>query len=51
MQGRDIFIEELIHRVDAIISMVADRETVEDDFSIARELAEQLREEVESLQE
>lgn len=51
MQGKDAFIQELLQRIDAMIASIEDRETMDDDLSITRELAEQLREEVLSLEE
>jgi hypothetical protein len=51
MQGRNIFLEELLSRIDSMISAIEGREVIDPDLSIARELAEQLREEVESLQD
>jgi len=51
MQGRDIFLDELIDKIDSMIQSIEDREMMEEDLSIARELAEQLKDEVQSLQE
>lgn len=51
MQGRDDFIEDLLHKIDSMIHSIEDRETMEEDLSIARELAEQLKDEVQSLQD
>lgn len=50
MQGRNIFIEELLHKVDSIILAIEEREVMEEDLCVARELAEQLREEVLALE-
>lgn len=50
MQGRDLFLNELLEKLDDIIDSIEEREMIEDDFSITRELAEQLRDEVQSLQ-
>jgi hypothetical protein len=49
MQGREAFIDDLLHKIDSMISSIEERELLEEDLSIARELAEQLREEIESL--
>lgn len=51
MQGRNIFLDELLSKLESMISVIEEREIVDPDLSIARELAEQLREEVESLQD
>lgn len=51
MQGREIFLDELIHKIDAMIHTIEEREVMEEDLTLARELAEQLREEVQSLQD
>lgn len=51
MQGRDRFIQNLLDTIDEMIENIDERETIDSDFNIARELAEQLREEISSLQE
>ena len=51
MQGRNEFLDELIHKIDAMIESIEDREMMEGDLHLTRELAEQLRDEVESLQD
>ena len=49
MQGRIAFLEELIEKVESLILFIEDQESVEPDLSIVRDVAEQLRDEVESL--
>ena len=51
MQGRETFLETLIETIDGMVKTIEEREPVEPDFAVVREYAEQLREEVESLQE
>ena len=51
MQGRVIFLQDLLEKIDDMIESLEDREQMEGDLSIARELADQLRDEVESLVE
>lgn len=51
MQGRESFIEDLLHKIDSIIFSIEEREVMEEDLSVSRELAEQLREEVLTLQQ
>lgn len=51
MLGRDIFIDDLLDKIDTMIAAIEDREHEDADLNIARELAEQLYEEVESLQQ
>lgn len=50
IQGREVFLEELIHKIDEMLSEIEEREVVEPDLAVVREYAEQLREEVQSLQ-
>ena len=50
MLGREEVLRELLSTVEGMIDNIEDREATEPDFAIARELAEQLREEIESLQ-
>lgn len=51
MEPREEFIENLIDTVNEIISAIDDREIIDTDFIIARELADQLRTEIEDLLE
>lgn len=51
MVGRQQFIEQLIETVELLITDIEDRETIDPDLAIVREFAEQLLEEVESLDE
>lgn len=51
MQGRENFLQELVEKVDRMIEVIEERENIEPDFSFVREYAEQLREELKSLQE
>lgn len=50
MQGRVAFIEELIETMNLMIHEIEEREAVEPDLALMRELAEQLREEIETLE-
>ena len=50
MSERDAVLESLLETIDGMIEKIKDREPVEPDFALVREFAEQLREEVESLQ-
>ena len=47
--GRRAFIEELIETIESVVVDIEERESIEPDLAIARELAEQLREELETL--
>ena len=51
MQGREILLDDLIGNVNEMLASIEEREAVEPDFGVVREFAEQLREELESLQE
>lgn len=50
VQGREETLRELSEVVNQMIDAIAERESIEPDFAIVRELAEQLGEEIESLQ-
>ena len=50
MQGREVFLESLLETLDGMIETIEEREPVEPDFALVREYAEQLKEEVQSLQ-
>lgn len=50
MQGRVAFVEELLETMTGMINEIEDREAVEPDLHIVRELAEQLRLELETLE-
>lgn len=50
MQGRDAVLESLLETIDGMLESIEEREPIEPDFALVREYAEQLREEVESLQ-
>lgn len=50
MQGRVAFVEELLETTVGMIAEIEDREAVEPDLAIVRELAEQLRQELETLE-
>lgn len=51
MQGREAFVEELVEKINGMIENIEERELMEPDFALVREFAEQLLEEVRSLQE
>ncbi len=50
MQGRIAFIEELIDTLTQMIHEIEEREQIEPDLALTREIAEQLREEIETLE-
>lgn len=50
-QGRCEFLYDLIESVEDMTTNIADREVIEPDFAIVRELAEQLSEELRALTE
>ena len=50
MQGRVQFLEEMIEQIAAIIGEIEEREAVEPDLHIVRDLAEQLKEELDTLE-
>ena len=49
MQGRGAFVEALAEMMMKVINDIEERESVEPDLAIVRELVEQLLEEVDSL--
>ncbi len=51
MQAREYLLEELIENVSEMVESIEERESMEPDFGLVRELAEQLKEELQSLQE
>ena len=51
MIERERVIQDLIEELDAMIDTLASSEIADSDFTIARELAEQLKEELEILSE
>jgi hypothetical protein len=51
MEERDDFLEELVGKINSMINSIEELELMESDLSVARELAEQLRDEVQSLQD
>jgi hypothetical protein len=51
MNERQIFLQDLLEKLDDVLLSIEEREVVEPDFAVVREYAEQLREEVQSLQE
>jgi hypothetical protein len=50
MQGRVTFVEDLLENMETMINSIEEREVIEPDFNIIRELAEQLRGEIEALE-
>ena len=50
VQGRREILQELEDTIERVINLIEERESVEPDFAIVRELAEQLGEEIEALQ-
>lgn len=51
MIGRESLIDELIENVDSMLGIIENQETIESDFALVREVADQLREEIVALQE
>jgi len=51
MIGRESVIDELIENVDSMLGIIEDQETLESEFALVREVADQLREEIVALQE
>ena len=51
MQERDDYIEKLVEQIDNMITSIEDREVDESGFVSVREIAEQLRDELDALQE
>lgn len=51
MIGRESVIDELIENVDSMLGIIEDQETIESDFALVREVADQLREEIVALQQ
>ncbi len=45
-----MFVEELLETLEGMITTIEERESVEPDLAIVRELAEQLRAELETLE-
>lgn len=50
-QGREVFLDELMLTLEKMINDIEEREVVEPDFQHVRDCAEDLKEEVRSLQE
>lgn len=50
-QEREMFLQDLLEKIDVMIATIEEREVIEPDFAVVREYAEQLREEIDSLQE
>ena len=48
---KDVFVEELLETLHKVVIRLADREELDGEFSISRELAEQLCDEIEAIQE
>jgi len=51
MNGRETLIEELIENIDSMLDVIEGQEVVEPEFTLVREVAGQLREEIVALQE
>lgn len=51
MQGRNIFLDHIKDCVNQIIKDIEEREAIEPDFAVLRELAEQLNDEIAFLQD
>ena len=51
MQGRRIFVEELLESLERMIGSIEEREVIDPGFAVVHEIADQLKEEVEALHE
>lgn len=51
MLGRTAILNTLLGAIEDMLSQIEENEHLEPDFAVMRELAEQLKEEIESLQE
>lgn len=51
MQGRRQFVEELLEQIDSMLTIIEQHEEEDFSFGLAREIAEQLHEEVDSLRD
>jgi len=51
MNGRETVIQELIESIDDMLAVIEEQDSVESDFALVREVADQLREEIIALQE
>lgn len=51
MEDREEFIYNLLENIEEMIRTIEDKEVDDEEFSMAREIAEQLRTEIESLQD
>lgn len=48
---KDAFLEDLLETLHKVVVVLADREEIDAEFSLSRELAEQLCDEIEAIQE
>ena len=48
---KDIFVEDLLETLHGVVTRLADREEMDEDFTLSRELAEQLCDEIEAILE
>lgn len=51
MNGRETLIQELMDNLDNMLDIIEEQETVEPEFTLVREIADHLREEIVALQE
>ena len=51
MTGKDIIVNDLIETLDEMLAIIEEQDAIDSDFALIRETAEQLREELVSLQE
>jgi len=51
MNGREIIVQELIEELDGMLRVLEEQEEIEPEFAMAREMADQLRQEIAALQE
>jgi len=51
MEGRDDIIEALLSSIDEMIDVIDEQEATDSDFNLVRAIAEQLRDEIDALQE
>ncbi len=48
---KDVFVDELLETLHKVVMRLADREEIDEEFALSRELAEQLCDEIEAIQE
>jgi hypothetical protein len=51
MTERDDIIEQLLKSIEEMVNIIEEQESTDPDFGLVREIAEQLRDEIDALQE